>query len=125
QPDILCLLFDDMRGDIPHIARIQADLTRRATELSSASKVMLCPTYYSDDPVLEKVFGPRPQDYWPSLKREIDPEVDIFWTGPRVCSDSYPLAHLDEIAERLGRQPVLWDNYPVNDGAVKSRHLHL
>ncbi|HEY7884452.1 MAG TPA: beta-N-acetylglucosaminidase domain-containing protein [Cellvibrionaceae bacterium] len=125
QPDILCLLFDDMRGDIPHIASTQAELIRRATALTTASRVILCPTYYSDDPVLEKVFGPRPANYWTTLKHELDPQVDIFWTGPSVCSDSYPLAHLDDVGERLGRQPVLWDNYPVNDGAVKSRHLHL
>jgi hypothetical protein len=29
------------------------------------------------------------------------------------------------VAERLGRKPVLWDNYPVNDGPRMSRFLHL
>ena len=25
----------------------------------------------------------------------------------------------------MGRKPMLWDNYPVNDGARMSQHLHL
>jgi hypothetical protein len=29
------------------------------------------------------------------------------------------------VTELLGRKPFLWDNYPVNDGAIKANHLHL
>lgn len=125
QPDILCLLFDDMRGDIPHLADVQAELTTRAQSLTNASRIILCPTYYSDDPVLERVFGERPRDYWQDLGRQLDPHTDIFWTGPRVCSEHVSVEHLQDVSQRLGRKPFLWDNYPVNDGAVKSRHLHL
>jgi hypothetical protein len=125
QPDILALLFDDMRGDTPQLAAIQTELAHRAAALTSASKVILCPTYYSDDPTLEKVFGARPKDYWETLGSSLDPAIDIFWTGPKVCTDHFTRSHLGDVAERLQRRPFLWDNYPVNDGAIKSKHLYL
>ena len=34
-------------------------------------------------------------------------------------------ASLKDITELMRRPPVLWDNYPVNDSAKMSRHLHL
>lgn len=125
QPDILCLLFDDMRGDIPHLAQQQIELVTVAADTTSAKRIILCPTYYSFDPILEQVFGSRPANYWEQLGKELDPAVDIFWTGPKVCSDSFPVAHLKQVGELLQRRPFLWDNYPVNDSARLSNHLRL
>jgi hypothetical protein len=124
-PDILCLLFDDMRGDIPNLANIQADLMHQVAEISTAKKIIFCPTYYSFDPVLEKVFGVMPTNYWGDLNKNLDKNIDIFWTGEKVCSHEYSVQHLDTVTELLGRKPFLWDNYPVNDGASISKHLHL
>ncbi|WP_041523088.1 beta-N-acetylglucosaminidase domain-containing protein [Gilvimarinus agarilyticus] len=125
EPDILALLFDDMRGDIPQLASIQTQLAHQAAEHSNAHQIMLCPTYYSDDPVLAKVFGARPNHYWETLGQQLDPAINIFWTGPKVCTEHFTRTHLSDVADRLGRLPFLWDNYPVNDGAVKSKHLYL
>lgn len=125
QPDILGLLFDDMRGDLPGLARIQCELVNLVSEYSQAQRIIFCPTYYSFDPVLEKVFGARPQHYWEMLGAGLDQQIDIFWTGPKVCSTDYPQQHLRDVAALLQRKPFLWDNYPVNDGAIKSGHLHL
>ncbi|WP_049722072.1 beta-N-acetylglucosaminidase domain-containing protein [Gilvimarinus polysaccharolyticus] len=125
QPDILALLFDDMRGDIPQLATIQTELAHRVAASSNASKIILCPTYYSDDPILEKVFGARPSGYWEALGQQLDSSIDIFWTGPKVCTEQFTRSHLSDVANRLQRQPFLWDNYPVNDGATKSKHLYL
>ncbi|WP_111643016.1 beta-N-acetylglucosaminidase domain-containing protein [Marinimicrobium alkaliphilum] len=125
EPDCLCLLFDDMRGDLPALATNQIDLAHCAAEHSVAEQLILCPTYYSDDPVLEKVFGTRPAHYWETLGERLDSHIGIFWTGPTVCSDRYPAEHLLEVGARLKRQPILWDNYPVNDSSVKSQLLQL
>ena len=125
EPDILCILFDDMRGDIPKLAQIQIDIAHQAAEASNAKKIIFCPTYYSFDPVLEKVFGQMPEDYWHTFSRDLDKNIDMFWTGEKVCSPKYPIQHLDEVTELLGRKPFLWDNYPVNDSAVKSNLLQL
>lgn len=123
--DYLALLFDDMHGSIPQLARRQAELANRAADTSNATHIILCPTYYSTDPVLEKVFGQAPAHYLTALGRHLDARIDIFWTGPRVCSERYPAEHLTRIAEQLGRKPFLWDNYPVNDGALRSKFLYL
>jgi hyaluronoglucosaminidase len=125
QPDILAILFDDMRGDFPHLAQIQADVTHRMMEQSTASSFIMCPTYYSTDPVLDRVFGDRPSLYLETLGQLLDPVVDIFWTGEQVCSTTYPAPHLQDITAQLGRKPVIWDNYPVNDGAKLCQFLHL
>lgn len=125
QPDILCILFDDMRGDIPGLSQIQIDIAHQAANTSHASKIIFCPTYYSFDPVLEKVFGTMPRDYWQTFAKNLDPHIDIFWTGDKVCSANYSSAHLENVTALLGRKPFLWDNYPVNDGAVKSNLLQL
>jgi hyaluronoglucosaminidase len=124
-PDILCLLFDDMRGDILGLAKLQIDYMHQVAELSTAKRIIFCPTYYSFDPVLEKVFGKMPADYWQDLNQHLDKSIDIFWTGEKVCSTEYPVQHLECVSELLGRKPFLWDNYPVNDSAAKSKILHL
>lgn len=125
QPEILCLLFDDMRGDLPDLAEIQIDLMHQVAEISTAKRIIFCPTYYSFDPVLEKVFGKMPDNYWHELNQNLDKNIDIFWTGEKVCSESYSHAHLQRVGDLLGRKPFLWDNYPVNDGAVKSNLIQL
>jgi hypothetical protein len=124
-PDILCILFDDMRGDIPGLAQLQVDIVHQAAMHSTAKRIIFCPTYYSFDPVLEKVFGQMPVGYWSTLAQQLDQQIDIFWTGEKVCSTDYSQEHLHTVTELLGRKPFLWDNYPVNDGAVKSKLLHL
>lgn len=124
-PDILCILFDDMRGDLPQLAQIQSDIVNQVATISTAKRIIFCPTYYSFDPVLEKVFGKMPDNYWSDLQKNIDNDIAIFWTGEKVCSESYSPSHLAQVENLLGRKPFLWDNYPVNDGAVKSNHLHL
>jgi len=125
EPDLLGLLFDDMRGDLPELAQRQAELAQVALETSSACQLILCPTYYSTDPLLEQVFGQRPKDYWQDLGERLPEQIDVFWTGPQVCSAYYPPEHLAQVSQWLRRKPFLWDNYPVNDSAEQSRFLRL
>ena len=123
--DLLCLLFDDMRGDLPDLAKTQIKITEDVLAHTTAKKVIMCPTYYSFDPVLERVFGEMPTNYLQELGKGLPSEIDIFWTGPKVCSKEYPQSHLEQVIQLLGRKPFLWDNYPVNDGAKLSQYLHL
>ncbi len=125
QPDILCVLFDDMRGDLPGLAGLQARMVADIAANTVAGRVIMCPTYYSEDPVLERVFGAMPDHYWRDLGRMLDPAIDFFWTGDRVCSAAYSSESVCAISEAMGRAPVLWDNYPVNDSQKMSRRLHL
>lgn len=114
QIDRLALLFDDMSGS-PDLARRQIEIAHWVQERSGAQGLALCPTYYSDDPVLDRLFGPRPTGYLEELGRDLDPSFEIFWTGEQICSKSYSEPHLQRVAEQLRRKPLLWDNYPVND----------
>jgi hypothetical protein len=123
--DDLAILFDDMRGDVPELAERQADIVHFAAEHSRASRFICCPSYYSDDPVLDVAFGRRPPTYLEDLGRLLDPKIEIMWTGEEVCSREFSPGHLARVAEQLRRRPFLWDNYPVNDGSRMSQHLHL
>ena len=121
----LAILFDDMRGDLEGLARDQISILYWIAERTKASKIILCPTYYSDDPVLDRVFGARPKAYLDDLGAGLDPAIDLFWTGEEVCSRQYGLGHLERVAETLRRKPLIWDNYPVNDGPLMCQSLHL
>lgn len=123
--NLLCILFDDVPSDGSAMAKRQLALCDHIRAKTQAKRIIVCPSYYSTDPILEKLFGARPTDYWRNLGMGLDSDIDYFWTGEQVCSKAYSEDNLQFIAEQLRRRPVLWDNYPVNDGAKLSRYLHL
>lgn len=123
--NILAVLFDDMPGDCADLAARQVEIVGDIRAWSRAEQLLVCPTYYTPDPVLEQHFGPRPGDYWRDLGESLPADIDIFWTGNRVCADSIQPRDLADITAQLKRAPVLWDNYPVNDGARACKYLHL
>lgn len=124
-PDVLCVLFDDMPGGLPDLAARQAEVVAEARAVCRARELLVCPSYYSRDPALERLFGAMPSRYWERLGELLPAETGIFWTGEKVCSTGYGAGELTDIARRFRRPPVLWDNYPVNDGARASNFLHL
>lgn len=125
EPDILCLLFDDMRGDTPDLAGRQLQIVDAVGHAMTADQLIVCPTYYSFDTRLDDVFGARPERYLEALGSGLASGVEIFWTGPAVCSRAYPSDHLHHVAAALRRKPFLWDNYPVNDSARLAPHIQL
>jgi hypothetical protein len=123
--DDLAILFDDMRGDVPDLAPRQAEIVHWCAGRSAATRLIVCPSYYCDDPVLDRVFGQRPDNYLEDLGSMLAKDIEIFWTGEEVISRQYSTGHLERVAGQLGRKPFLWDNYPVNDGQRMSQYLHL
>jgi hyaluronoglucosaminidase len=121
----LGIFFDDMRGDVPELAATQIRILHWIAERSAASRIIFCPTYYSDDVQLDRGFGLRPPGYLEALGAGLDPAIGVFWTGEEVCSREYSPGHLDRVAEAIGRKPILWDNYPVNDGPRMSPYLYI
>lgn len=119
------ILMDDMKGDLPNLAERQIEIVNWIATRSNAKQFVFCPTYYSNDPVLEKLFGKMPEGYLSQLNAGLDKKVSMFWTGEEVCSKSYTEEQLSAAAEKLGRKPLLWDNYPVNDGPRMCKFLHL
>jgi hypothetical protein len=121
----LAILFDDMKGEQADLAQAQIRMTHWIAERTKASRLIVCPTVYTDDPMLERVFGPTPPSYLTDLGAGLDRKIEIFWTGEEVCSREYSPGHLAEVTERLRRKPTLWDNYPVNDGPAMSPYLYI
>ena len=120
----LAILFDDMPGSIATLAVRQAEIISDVCSWAPGARILVCPTYYSFDPVLEKYFGEMPTRYWQDLGEGLPASVDIFWTGNHVCSDQITSQDIDAINKAVGRKVTLWDNYPVNDGAVRSNFLY-
>jgi hypothetical protein len=123
--ELLCLLFDDMPRQVEDLAARQSSVVAEVAAVTRARHLVVCPSYYTRDPVLERLFGTRPSRYWEEFASALPPEVGIFWTGEQVCSPSYDATDLAGIARKFGRAPVLWDNYPVNDGARMADFLHV
>ena len=98
----------------------------RAAEPAAWEKVewWICPSYYSEDPLLERVFGRFEADFLETLARHLPADVACFWTGPAVVCKSISLAHVRRIADRVKRPLLLWDNYPVNDLSMRGE-LHI
>jgi hypothetical protein len=124
-PDDLVVMFDDMRGDVPDLAMRQGEIVYECLASTVASRCFVVPSYYSDDPILDQVFGERPQHYLRDLGQAVHRSAFIYWTGEEVCSREIRAGHLDRVADLLGRKVALWDNYPVNDGPRKADRLHL
>ncbi len=126
QPEIFCLLFDDQTLDCSQAGAVQHQIICDALQLlPGVERFIICPTYYSFDPILDRLFGPRPPHYFQDLLSGLPPQVDVFWTGNKVLSPDITPQDLAQAAAVLGRPPVIWDNYPVNDGRQSSQFLHL
>jgi len=123
--DDLILAFDDLRGDAEDLAATQAAIVDWAGSRTKADRLFVCPTYFSDDPALDRLFGPRPARYLEDLGAALDTRVDVYWTGEEICPKQIDPAHVERVAARLGRAPVLWDNEMANDSPVTARHLRL
>ncbi|BAS26271.1 protein O-GlcNAcase [Limnochorda pilosa] len=80
-----------------------------------SSQLYFCPTHYRGDP---------DSPYLRRLGVLLDPEVQVFWTGPRVCSRELAVEHTRAVGQVLRRPPLYWDNYPVNDGMMTAE-LHI
>lgn len=83
--------------------------------LEQSSRLFVCPTTYS---------GYGDEDYIAQLGRGIDPRIELFWTGRAICSATIDLADAATFARATGRLATYWDNYPVNDVAMKNE-LHI
>lgn len=121
--DLLGIFFDDM----PTTANL-AEIQIKAMELiqqSFSKKIIFCPSYYSFDPILDKVFGQRPQGYVEEIGNKISQNVSIAWTGPKVISPVINRSHLQEVSVLLKRKPFLWENLYANDGPKNCKFLKL
>ena len=67
--------------------------------------LLMCPTDYA---------GHHGSEYKKSLGKELDKDVNIMWTGPRICAD-IPADSVKKVSKHWQRKPFIWWNWPVND----------
>jgi hypothetical protein len=75
---------------------------------SASNHLVVTPTVYTN------AWGSR--DYIRELGAGVNPDVPIVWTGPQVVSPEITAAQADGWGALLKRKPLIWDNFPVNDG---------
>ena len=82
---------------------------------SAENRLVVTPTTYTNE------WGSR--DYIRELGAAVNADVAIIWTGPNVASPAITLAQAQEWSGFLHHKPLVWDNFPVNDG--RSWRVHL
>jgi hypothetical protein len=83
-------------------------LYRHLLSQSPENRLTVTPTTYTN------AWGSR--DYIREMGAAVDPHVKLVWTGTKVVSPRITAAEAREWGQLLQRQPLLWDNFPVNDG---------
>lgn len=99
------------RAAFPTLADAHAALVNRTYELLAAhdADLVVTPTTYTN------AWGDR--QYLRRLGDAVPRSIPFFWTGPDVASPTITAEDAREWAELIGRPPLIWDNYPVNDYA--------
>ncbi len=115
------LSFDDIGYNLA-----PADQRLYDNSLSLAQVALTNAIYAAEiriDPSFRLMFTPT--DYWgeqPGIYfrhiAHLNPAIDIIWTGPGVVSPEITAADAEAIARLIGRPPLIWYNYPVNDWTV-------
>lgn len=115
------ILFDDVprtmneqdQKAFPSLATAQAhvanEIAERMRALDDEIAFAFCPTEYH---------GEADRPYLRELGAALDPSIMVYWTGPQICSERIDADDAKNFAAILGRKPLYWDNYPVNDAAM-------
>lgn len=104
--------------DIPLGGGPQGEAHARLTawlreHLDRRADLVLVPTEY---------VGTRSSPHLDALAAGVPADVPIAWTGRAVVNDAIAIADAHARSVSLqGRPPLLWDNYPVNDGLMGDR----
>lgn len=132
------LLFDDIPSQLTHrrdrrvyrssLAHAEGSWLAKVHEHQPSSwrnvEWWICPSYYSPDPLLARVFGAFEGDFLEKLAASLPPQAACMWTGPAVVPRQISLDHVCDIQNRIARRLILWDNYPVNDLSMADE-LHI
>lgn len=121
--EILGLFFDDM----PITKKLAQNQLKVVTDVRKhfSGKIIFCPSFYSPDPILDKVFGARPPSYLEDIACGLSADISIAWTGPKVISPELSREHLEETLKTLKRRPFIWENFFANDGPKNCKFLKL
>lgn len=132
------VLFDDIPSRLEHkedqaefdgsLAKAEAVWLQKLLDRQPAAwrgvEWWICPSYYTEDPLLARTFGRFEPRFLETLSAHLPASVACFWTGLKVVPKRITPAHIRKVVNRLQRRLILWDNYPVNDLSM-SREMHI
>jgi hyaluronoglucosaminidase len=97
-------------------SRLGNEIINRLKNKNGECQLSICPTIYH---------GAAPfSEYESQLARDLDNKINIFYTGPEICSQKISHIQVENWRMATGRKPLIWDNYPVNDLGMKDE-MHL
>jgi hyaluronoglucosaminidase len=109
------IFFDDVlpflstpadQARFEHIAEAEALVTNRLLEFlrknDPSARLFFVPNQY---------WGWTPTKYWEIISRDLNPEIEIGWTGIDIVSKEITVAHAEKFKETVGRYPAIGDNY--------------
>ena len=117
--DAFALCLDDIPSELHHaqdkrafasLGEAHAYITNRLGDhldrVAPQSLLIFCPTDYT---------GTKSTPYLKAIADRMRKDVLIFWTGEQVCTPVISSEDADAYGGAIGRPPLIWDNYPVND----------
>lgn len=109
----IVLCFDDL--PVLHAAQQHQHLAHAVHEAIGVP-VWIVPTHYA---------GCEKSEYLTSLCDGLHPDIHVMWTGNTVVTDTISEDDIHaRVAATGNRQPLVWDNTPVNDARMRG-HLHM
>lgn len=107
------VFFDDIQGegtDSHKQAELLNSLNREFVRAKPDVKhLIVCPTDYT-----QAWAGAGENGQLAIYGRELDKDIEVFWTGAEVCSDVVRPDH-DFVNTRIQRPSLTWWNFPVSD----------
>lgn len=115
------VFFDDIQGegtDSRKQAELLNSLNREFVRMKPDVKhLIVCPTDYS-----QAWAGAGENGQLAIYGRELDKDIEVFWTGAEVCSDVVR-PDRDFVNTRIQRPSLTWWNFPVSDYCRESLQL--
>jgi hypothetical protein len=109
------IFFDDVlpflstpadQARFEHIAEAEALVTNRLLvalrEKDPKARLFFVPNQY---------WGWTPTKYWEIIRRDLNPEIEIGWTGIDIVSDVITIEHAEKFKHTVGKYPAIGDNY--------------
>ena len=76
------------------------------------NSLMVCPTVYCKSFAKGNV---RDNEYLQVMSENIDPTIQILWTGDEVVSKKIPIKSLRDLQNLFKNPIIIWDNFYAND----------
>ena len=118
------LLFDDIpdRLDAERLppscplasaqCHVANGLYRWVREQSPQARFFFCPTPYCGRMADGGLGG---HNYLSLIGQELMPNIEVFWTGPEIISETISVEPIRGLESVLRRKPLIWDNLFAND----------